>query len=352
MLPIRLLAPLALSALIALAGASHSQAQCPSLPYNLANGQVADASQVMSNYEALRGCINAVGAVGTGVAGEIAAYGVSGNVVSGKTLMEILDSTIGSVRGSLLYRGATNWVALPPGTVGYVLQSGGSSGDPSWVAGGGGGGGISTIVGAGVASGASTVALPAVAVISRPALSAFTWVNQASATVAEHTNGPLVLKTTQVTSGNGINALVKSPLGADWTVTYQYALGNHAAGSGVDMTGVVIRNSVTGRLYLCGLNGTNGISVWAYSSPTAWNSGPGGKTINATYGTIWTRVQYVSATTTLSFYYSIDGFTWELIYSTSSPYVGVPDGYGIAVGTQGNTAGAIVSLGYMSESSP
>src|SRR5688572_7028566 len=97
------------SILIAACGVAQSQAACPALPYNLANGQVADATQVMSNYEALRDCINDLGTVDTGVADEIATYDVSGNVVSGKTLTEILDSTIGTAQGSLLYRGATEW---------------------------------------------------------------------------------------------------------------------------------------------------------------------------------------------------------------------------------------------------
>jgi len=47
---------------------------------------------------------------------------------------------IGSTRGSLLYRGASAWAALAPGTSGQVLQTNGAGADPSWAAGGGGGG--------------------------------------------------------------------------------------------------------------------------------------------------------------------------------------------------------------------
>ena len=58
-----------------------------------------------------------------------------------------LDS-ISDVQGSVLYRGASAWSALAPGTAGYVLQTGGASADPSWVAqsGGGGGGVVPTLV--------------------------------------------------------------------------------------------------------------------------------------------------------------------------------------------------------------
>lgn len=56
--------------------------------------------------------------------------------------------TISSTRGSILYRGALGWSALAPGAAGYVLQSGGSGADPSWVAPSGGGGSTAwTLVG-------------------------------------------------------------------------------------------------------------------------------------------------------------------------------------------------------------
>lgn len=50
--------------------------------------------------------------------------------------------TIGSTRGSVLYRGASGWSALTPGTSTYVLTSNGAGADPSWQASGGGGGGF------------------------------------------------------------------------------------------------------------------------------------------------------------------------------------------------------------------
>ena len=151
-----------------------AQAQCPALPYQLTNGQVADATQVMANFDALATCINGRGAVSAGTAGQIGYYAAAGSTISGQSLSNLLDAALGSAQGSVLYRGAGGWAALAPGTTGYVLQSGGPAANPSWAPSGGGGGGISTIVGAGVSSGASTVALPAVPVISRPALASLT----------------------------------------------------------------------------------------------------------------------------------------------------------------------------------
>lgn len=43
----------------------------------------------------------------------------------------VLD-VIGSTRGSLLYRGASGWSTLPPGTASYVLTSNGTGADPTW----------------------------------------------------------------------------------------------------------------------------------------------------------------------------------------------------------------------------
>ena len=48
------------------------------------------------------------------------------------TLTSYLDAAAGSAQGSLLYRNATSWTALPPGTVGAVLTTNGGSANPSW----------------------------------------------------------------------------------------------------------------------------------------------------------------------------------------------------------------------------
>jgi formylmethanofuran dehydrogenase subunit D len=42
--------------------------------------------------------------------------------------------TFGTTQGSILYRGATGWVVLAPGTSGYVLQTNGSGSNPTWTA--------------------------------------------------------------------------------------------------------------------------------------------------------------------------------------------------------------------------
>lgn len=48
------------------------------------------------------------------------------------TLSALLDKVFGTARGAMLYRGASAWAALPPGTTGQHLLSG-PNGDPIWV---------------------------------------------------------------------------------------------------------------------------------------------------------------------------------------------------------------------------
>jgi hypothetical protein len=49
---------IAAAACLVLFGIGPAAAQCPTLPYQLTNGQTADATQVMADYEALRTCLN------------------------------------------------------------------------------------------------------------------------------------------------------------------------------------------------------------------------------------------------------------------------------------------------------
>ena len=50
------------------------------------------------------------------------------------TVTSVLD-VIGNVQGSVMYRGATSWILLPPGTNGQLLTSGGPAANPSWSSG-------------------------------------------------------------------------------------------------------------------------------------------------------------------------------------------------------------------------
>jgi len=55
------------------------------------------------------------------------------------TLTSIIDAAIGSTQGDILYRSATAWSVLAPGTSGNFLQTQGASANPQWAAAGGSG---------------------------------------------------------------------------------------------------------------------------------------------------------------------------------------------------------------------
>lgn len=48
------------------------------------------------------------------------------------SISSIIDSSIASTQGDILYRNGTIWTSLPPGTSGQVLSTGGAAANPSW----------------------------------------------------------------------------------------------------------------------------------------------------------------------------------------------------------------------------
>ncbi len=76
----------------------------------------------------------------TGSAGKIAAVNSTPNALEFKTLSELLDAAFSSTQGSILYRGASTWAALAPGTSGQYLKTNGAAANPSWATVSGGGG--------------------------------------------------------------------------------------------------------------------------------------------------------------------------------------------------------------------
>lgn len=48
------------------------------------------------------------------------------------TISDILDSTLGSTQGDIIYRSTANWTVLTPGTSGYFLQTQGAGANPLW----------------------------------------------------------------------------------------------------------------------------------------------------------------------------------------------------------------------------
>jgi hypothetical protein len=69
-----------------------------------------------------------------------AAYYSGASVISGETLSALIDASLGSTQGSILYRSSTIWAPLTPGTSGWFLSTQGASANPIWAPAAGGSG--------------------------------------------------------------------------------------------------------------------------------------------------------------------------------------------------------------------
>jgi hypothetical protein len=84
----------------------------------------------------------------------------SGTLASARyssTLSAALDASAGATQGSILYRNATGWTQLGPGTTGQVLQTNGAGANPAWATAAGSGTVTSVATGTGLTGGPITV---------------------------------------------------------------------------------------------------------------------------------------------------------------------------------------------------
>ena len=112
-----------------------------------------------------------------------------------------LDSVFGNSQGAILYRGSSAWGVLNPGTLGYVLTTGGASANPSWSAAGNiWNGPTVTTVGDGLGTNSGTIQ-------------------------ADHQSSGNISGTTTITPSSGISSYLGT-IGANSTISI--ANGNYA----------------------------------------------------------------------------------------------------------------------------
>ncbi len=102
-------------------------------------GNSGTVTSIATNNGITGGTITSTGTIGlASVADGSILANISGGSTfpSANTLTGIIDHVIGSTQGSILYRNATTWVALTPGTSGQFLQTLGSAANPQWAPGG------------------------------------------------------------------------------------------------------------------------------------------------------------------------------------------------------------------------
>lgn len=154
-----------------------------------ATGLTFFASDLLTWYADSAPASSGSGTVNSGTSGQVAYYGTTGAAVSGEGLSALIDAVIGSTQGDILYRGASAWSVLAPGSSGKLLQSGGPAANPSWV----------------TASGTGTVTT--ISVVSA---------NGFTGTVANATTTPAITLTTSATgilTGNGTTISAAADIG-------------------------------------------------------------------------------------------------------------------------------------------
>ena len=246
------------------------------------------------------------------------------------TLSALLDRAIGSTQGSVLYRGASSWVSLGPGTSGEFLETGGPGGNLSW----------GNPVGA-------TSFCPI------PAASGFTtWVNQSGASITDNTplGGPLVLSILGTgTLSSAVSARLQSVPAGSWTLVTNVTLsGRPAQSSSGEPIPVILYDSVSTKLWIIKysqtLSGsTPTLTITQYNNPTSFNSSP--TNVNNIYlqPQMWYKVQYVSTgTPSITWSVSMDGFSWITVLSTTSLWI-TPTHIGFGADNQSNPSGQIMA---------
>lgn len=249
------------------------------------------------------------------------------------TISSVLDG-LGSTRGDVIYRGASGWTVLAPGTSGNFLTTGGSGADPSWTAGGGGGG--NSYEGFGN---------------TPPAAASFTTVHQVGTTLNDSalSAGGLVLG--QNGGSNTLELYGIAPPSTPWNLYSRFdsILSIQTAGT---QAGLFVRNTSSGAIYATGLNSSAGIpilTVQAWNSPTSFNATLANSGI-LTISPRWFRIN--NDGTNLTFYYSNSGADWIQLFTVALVvFMGAVDQYGIYGDPAGNN-GSISVIGSFGNTAP
>jgi hypothetical protein len=207
------------------------------------------------------------------------------------TLSEVLDFIGSAAQGDVLYRDASGWARLGAGTSGQYLKTNGAGANPAWTT-------ISpSVPGTGFEGS-----------ILKPAMSAFTWVNQGTATGTDGTRGIVLVGPTDATTF--LRLLVKATPSAPFDVVMRMDdLGSAAAGTSFFLAA---RNSTNSRIFTMDVQNLDGTSFRIQSG--RWTaagtfSAAGGITNRPlTVKPRWLRFNITS--TTITGYISPNGLDW------------------------------------------
>lgn len=256
-------------------------------------------------------------------------------------VQEILDQ-ITTTRGSIIYRNASDWVALTPGTSGQFLKTQGVGADPVWA----------------TAGGAGYEAGPAGTVPTAASLA--TWLNQGTSTLTDGT-GALVFKG-QV--GGGVRSKVTTVPAAPFSVYARIDLQIFSAAAVTAFNdaaaGISFRDSADNEVVFCmvgwqRLVSGDDIVMW-YTAINRYTAS--GATYVATpvfkqHLTIPRWIKCDVTSTTITFSVSEDGKNWILIGTeTIATFIDAVTDYGVGVNTDANATEVAAIFSYFSTTAP
>jgi len=277
---------------------------------------------------------------------------VSGSsaVPTSTTVTQLLDSVFGTTPGKFIYRDATNWASLNPGSTGQVLALSGAV--PYWgtLAPAGGSANITADIHPVVANPADdefeTGATIDTAGTRFAGATAWSWVNQGTASTAL-ANGSLVLSAPAATSANA-RQILQPVSGTAWK--YRVALLNQASVGGTTNTfqaGILVRNSANGRMLTYGrgyFTSIFRILVQRWASSTSVNttliSGDifgGTNAYRSVQVVAYLEIELAAGVLSLRFSdHGINGTYLPLTTETVATYLGAVDQIGLYVDTTNN----------------
>lgn len=180
-----------------------------------------------------------------------------------------------------------------------------------------------------------------------PAAATFSFVNQNSATLTDHTNGPLVWSCPTTLGSDEISAAHKAVPSGSWTLT---CLANYLETSDGLMFGVDDGTKVHFILVA-----SDGSSPGYQLQVQHWNSftSPSGSGTDAsapvkTPMPLWLRIVYNSSTPSLSYEYSADGFQWFTIFTESGSLFLTPTNYFFGADINHSAANAPATWSFIS----
>jgi hypothetical protein len=270
------------------------------VPNILANGQVADANQVMSNFDAIAGCVDNAAPAGSQNALQYnsgsGSFGAVGPLTSGQVVIGV---TGGSPQAGTLTAGPGIAVLNSPGGITITATGGG----------GGGGGGVDW--------------LNAAAVV-RPLVSNFSLLTSSiaptGATLSATTRG-VVLKSTSGLSSTAMMAETSVPSGS-WEATMLAVYTGPV--SNFNLPGIAVRDSVNSKAVVFGIGGgatafrfdyeqfNGGAGLDNYVSDTGLQD----VGLPPPYSPIWSRLTYDGTNFIWSF--SRDGENFTGAFSVSA----------------------------------